>query len=90
MAIISLQNALNLATTELGLQEKILENQISKIWLENYGDNLAKISKFQKGTLHLLTTSTTWRYELELRKDSILEDINSKLKKPAISRIVIK
>jgi len=90
MAIVTLQSALNKAAKTLGLEDKMQQNQIGKVWEEIYGEKIASVQNFKNGTLYLQTKSTTWRFELELRKDAIIEQINSKLEQSLVKILVIK
>ena len=90
MAIISLQSALNKAVKDLGLEDKVIEAKIEKIWADIYDDKMAKIHKYEKGNLYLQTYSSTWRYELNLRKNDILNKINHNLGKNSVRNIIIR
>ncbi len=90
MAIITLQSALNKAVKDLGLEEKVIEAKIEKIWADLFDEKIAKIHKLDKGILYLQTYSSTWRYELDLRKESIAEELNQKLGKNSVRKIIVK
>ncbi|MFP4527208.1 MAG: DciA family protein [Candidatus Kapaibacterium sp.] len=78
---------------ERGWSEKFAEADVHKIWHEIVGDNLAnsvKIDRLDDGVLYVITRSSTWRTELLLRKEKLLEEINARLHNRIIKDIVIR
>lgn len=76
-----------------GWEEKIIEVKLTEIWLEIVGEtiaNNAKVSKLDDGILTILTESSTWRNELRLRSDEIIDKINKKINKDIIKKLKIK
>ncbi len=76
-----------------GWDEKITEVRLPEIWEEITGENIArnaKFSRYDNGILFILTTSSTWRTELLLRKQKFIERINELLGQDFIRDIVIR
>lgn len=78
---------------QLGLEDSITQAKIIEKWIEIVGDKMAQavmIKKFDNGTLHLATSSSAWRSELKLRKDSVIKLLNEKLGSKVVHEIIIR
>jgi len=76
-----------------GWEAKLDEVKLPDIWLEVVGDKIAKnakTGKFENGVLIIKTESSTWRSELKLREDEIIQRLNEKLGKEIIQSLKIK
>ncbi len=76
-----------------GWEDKLQQVDIPPAWKEAVDDKIYKITKilnFSHGTLYIHTDSPTWRYELNLREQSIREDLNRKLGKQIVNKIIFK
>ncbi|MGA2297226.1 MAG: DUF721 domain-containing protein, partial [FCB group bacterium] len=65
-----------------GWDLKIKEHDIPDVWQEIVGDMIAKVTKVkkvEKGKLYIETVSSTWRAELMLRREMLIEKINDKI-----------
>ena len=78
---------------QLGLEDNIIQAKIAEKWVEVVGNNMAKaviIKKFDKGTLHLTTSSSAWRTEIKLRKAAIIKLLNEKLGNIVVLELIIR
>ena len=76
-----------------GWEEKLIEAKITDIWLEIVGESIAKnakVIKLDDGVLTISTESSTWRNELRLRSDEIIDKLNKKINKDIIKKLKIK
>jgi predicted nucleic acid-binding Zn ribbon protein len=77
----------------LDLSEEVLSGKLIAGWPELIGENIAKHVKFFKlknGEITLLTTSSTWRFELFTRKEEIIKLCNKFLEQDAITTMKIR
>ena len=76
----------------LGISKKIQEMKIIEIWDEIMGPNMvqfAKLIKVENGKAIIETKSSSWRVELNIRKESLINEINEKLGAKVISELII-
>lgn len=75
---------------DLGIDKTIQQNQAVVNWAEFVGERIAEVSKaerIEKGTLFVRVESPVWRNELTFMKQSLIEDINKKLKNNTVKDI---
>ena len=68
----------------IGLDSKMQEMQILKIWSKCVGEAIAKYSaphEIRKNKLFVRVENAAWRYELSMKKEEIIEKLNKNLKK---------
>lgn len=78
----SLQYILDDVIKSYDLKEYHLLYLLTKEWniiTNNDTYNHSSVISFKEGVLKVKTKSSTWRYELGLRKDSIISNLNDKL-----------
>jgi predicted nucleic acid-binding Zn ribbon protein len=78
---------------ELGWEDNYSESNIARFWNDMFdgkGLSIAKVKKFSKGYLTMNVESSTWRYELNLRKEEIKSQLNEKLGTNIIREIIFK
>lgn len=78
---------------ETGIEESITGFEIPALWNDTVGEKVAAVTKvlsFDKGTLVIGTVSSTWRAELLLRKESIIGQLNDKLRRNAVKELIIR
>lgn len=51
--------------------------------------NSIKVKSYKEGILKLLTSSSTWKYEISLRKDTLMEEINTEFGENTVREIII-
>ncbi|MFH1052152.1 MAG: DUF721 domain-containing protein [bacterium] len=76
-----------------GWEDKLDEAKLPAIWNDIVGDKIAKhakTGKFQDGVLTIITESSTWRSELRLRAEELVNKLNEKLGKNIIQSIKLK
>jgi predicted nucleic acid-binding Zn ribbon protein len=77
---------------ELGLDDEYNLQQIEKIWLNVVGDIIARsarVKKIKSNKLFIETKSSTWRTELFLRRDNIINQINEQYGKTLVKELII-
>ncbi|MEO8664207.1 MAG: DUF721 domain-containing protein [Ignavibacteria bacterium] len=75
----------------IGLDSRMQEMQILKIWSSCVGEAIAKYSapqEIRKNKLFVQVENAAWRYELSLKKTEIIEKLNQNLKKKLIKDII--
>ncbi len=75
----------------IGLDSKMQELQILKIWSQCVGEAIAKYSapqEIRKNKLLVRVESAAWRYELSLKKAEIIDKLNHDFKKKLIRDII--
>jgi predicted nucleic acid-binding Zn ribbon protein len=88
-----LNNVVGKIVKELGWEEKFDEAKLKELWKEVVGSRIANhsnIKKLDKGKLIIETSSSTWRAELFLRREMLIEEMNKHLGKKAINEIIIR
>lgn len=75
------------------LNDVMICSQIDVIW-KNLNDSklseYARIQSFSNGNLFIQTRSSTWRIEIQLRSNQIIQEINKKLGSDLIKKLVIR
>ncbi len=87
------KDILNVIVQKLGWSELYLQSQLENDWKELLGENIAnvvKIRKLKDKTLVLKIHSSTWRTEMTLRKQWLINLINDKYGENSIIDIVIR
>ncbi len=77
----------------LGINAKLKEHKVKKIWAECVGESISKRSKPAKligATLYCAVSSSPWMNELNYQKNEIMTRLNEKLGEKAVSSIVFK
>ncbi len=73
-----------------GFKNAILQEKAVSIWPDVVGKNISKISKatnVDRGILFIKVESATWRQELHMQKNEIINKINKKIGSKAIKEI---
>ena len=73
-----------------GFKNAILQEKAVSIWPDIVGKNISKISKairVDRGVLFIKIESTTWKQELYMQKNEIINKINKKIGSKAIKEI---
>ena len=86
----SIQKIIDRLLKNLGIETKIKENMAVILWPEIVGKRISQESNAQKvidGILFVKVESSTWRAELLLHKEKIIEKINKRVGKPVIAEI---
>ncbi len=77
----------------LGINAKLKEHKVKKLWAECVGENISKRAKPIKlvgATLYCAVSSSPWMAELNYQKSEIMARINKKLGEGTVSAIVFK
>jgi len=88
---VSLKNELDTFMQYIGLDAKMQELQILNIWKECVGSAIANYStpiEIRKNKLLVRVENASWRHELSMKKEEIIEKLNLKLKKKIIKEII--
>lgn len=89
----SLKDVLNKLIEINGWEDKICFSRIVNNWDKIIGDSVANHSlpkKLVEGELHIKTDSSTWRSELLIRQEEIIEKINIFLTKNVVISLKIR
>ena len=73
-----------------GFKNALLQERAVSIWPDIVGKNISKISKatsVDKGVLFVKVESATWKQELYMQKNEIINRINKKIGSKAIKEI---
>ena len=73
-----------------GFKNAILQENAVSMWADVVGKNISKISKVtsvDKGVLLVKVESATWKQELHMQKNEIINKINKKIGSKAIKEI---
>ncbi len=76
-----------------GIDLKLKEYNIRKIWVEAVGTGIAKRTAplmLIDSTLHCAVSSSPWITELNFQKEAIIKKINSALGETAVTKIIFK
>ncbi len=87
------QDILDIIVKKLGWSELYLQSRLENDWTELLGENISKVVKIKRiknRTLILKINSSTWRIEMTLRKEWLMELINSKYGENSINEVVIR
>jgi len=88
----TLKSVLNEIVKAYGWEDKIAETKMPDLWKEVVGDKVAEVSKVQKfdeGKLFVIVKSSTWRFELLRRSNSIIEKLNKKIGKDTVCELIV-
>ena len=86
----SLGEALTELIESLGIKKKLREQEVFSLWDNAVGDRIAKVAKpmrMVKGTLFISVSSGTWRNELSMRKQEIVNRLNEVLAEEIVTDI---
>jgi predicted nucleic acid-binding Zn ribbon protein len=75
----------------IGLDSRMQEMEILKVWSRCVGEGIAKFSapvEMRKNKLFVRVENAVWRYELSIKKNEIIEKLNLSLKKKLIKDII--
>jgi predicted nucleic acid-binding Zn ribbon protein len=89
----SIKLLIDMITKESGLDVKLLEASIPDIWIEVVGEmigNHSKVLNTTNGKLFISTDSSTWKTEIFLRRQEIVDKINNRLGKPHIKELIVR
>jgi predicted nucleic acid-binding Zn ribbon protein len=78
----TLGEALEGLIRDLGLRGKLREYDAVLRWEEAVGPHIAKVAtanRIQHGVLTVQVSNSTWRYELTMRKQELIEKLNTVL-----------
>jgi hypothetical protein len=81
---------LNASLDDLGIRNKILEQQTVARWAEVVGPNIAGASmadKIHEGVLYVCCKSSTWANELSFHKEHIIKNLNAAARKKIVKDI---
>ena len=85
-----LKKVLEKTIENYGFKNAILQEKAVSIWPDVVGKNISNISKatsVDKGVLFIKVDSPTWRQELYMQKNEIINKINKKIGSKAIKEI---
>ena len=85
-----LKNVLKKTIENSGFKNAILQENAVSVWSDVVGKNISKISKatsVDKGVLFIKVESATWKQELYMQKNEIINKINKKIGSKAIKEI---
>ncbi|MBM2817358.1 MAG: hypothetical protein HW421_4120 [Ignavibacteria bacterium] len=77
----------------IGMKDDLVKVRLESIWTELYSDSIARSSKvknFKDGCLTIESSSSTWRAEIRLRREKIMDEINEKYGSQIVKKMVIK
>ena len=86
----SLKKAIKEAVRETGIDKALKQESAVFLWKEIVGKTVSSVTeakKVENGVLLIKTQSPTWRQELYMQKDEILNKINKKIGSSAIKEI---
>ena len=88
---VCLKSELDTFMNYIGLDVRMQELQILSVWNECVGSSIANFStpvEIRKNKLFVSVENASWRYELSLKKNEIIEKLNQNFKKKIIKDIV--
>lgn len=77
----------------LGLTEAYQQYKTLQVWKSVVGDTISAsttIERFSNGVLFIRVKNSTWRMELNFRKQNILEKLNAALENSMVKEIIFK
>ena len=86
----SLKNAIKDAVEKTGIDAALKQESAVFLWNDIVGEVVAGVTEttgVEKGVLTVKTSSPTWRQELHMQKNEILDKINKKIGSRAIKEI---
>ncbi len=75
------------------LKSHFIEGAISGVWNRAVGERIASVASpvsFDNGTLYVRVRSATWRNELHLMQQQIIDHVNEQLGRNEVERIVFR
>ena len=85
-----LKSALDLLTHDLGITRKLREYDVITLWRTIVGDQIARVAvaeRVENRVLFVAVSSAPWRAELSMRRQEILEKINTAVGRQVIREI---
>jgi predicted nucleic acid-binding Zn ribbon protein len=89
----TIKSILDLLTKQTGLDVKLMEASIPDLWNEVVGESIGNHSKVEKtsdGKLFISTDSSTWKSEIFMRRQEIVDKLNTRLGKPHIKELIVR
>ncbi len=89
----SIKTIMEMITKQSGLDVKLREASIPDIWVEIVGEMInthSKVINITSGKLFISTDSSTWKAEIFLRRQEIIDKINNRLGKPHIKELIVR
>ena len=86
----SLEDALKHLLQNLGIENKVLENQVINLWPLVVGKKIASVSdaeKIEHNILFVKIRNDSWRNELVYYKNDLIKRLNAKIGKKIVSDI---
>ncbi|MBC8185985.1 DUF721 domain-containing protein [candidate division KSB1 bacterium] len=86
----TLQQAINKLIKDLGIENRVLENQVLNEWSLVVGKRIAEIStanKIENKVLIVKVLNSSWRNELLFHKRNIIDKLNKKIGKRMVEDI---
>jgi len=86
----TLEQALKKLIKDLGIENKVFENQIINVWSIVVGKRISEISiaeKVENKILFVKVLNSSWRNELLYHKRNIIDKLNKKVGKKVIDEI---
>lgn len=86
-----LKDELDSFMNHIGLDTRLHEMKILDVWKQCVGESIAEFStpvELRKSKLFVSVENAAWRYELSLRKEEIMEKLNSHFNKKLIREII--
>ena len=86
----SLKKAIKEAVEKTGIDAALKQESAVFLWKDIVGEVVAGVTEtkgVEKGVLTVKTSSPTWRQELHMQKNEILDKINKKIGSKAIKEI---
>jgi len=86
----TLEQEINKLIKELGIENKVLENQVINVWSNIVGKRISEISKAEKIENKILIVkvlNSAWRNELLYHKRNIIDKLNKKIGKKVVEDI---
>ena len=86
----TLEHAINKLIKDLGIENKVLDNQVLNSWNSIVGKRISEISKAEKienRILFVKVLNSSWRNELLYHKKTIIDKLNKKMGKKIVDDI---
>ena len=86
----TLEQAIKKLIKDLGIENKVLENQVLNVWAIVVGKRISEISKAEKvenKVLFVKVLNSSWRNELLYHKRNIIDKLNKKIGKKVVEEI---
>lgn len=91
--VFKINSILSASFSNLGLNARIKEYQVKKLWPEAVGKSIAQKAspiRLMGQTLYCAVVSSAWMTELNYQKISVIERLNGKLGQDAVKDIVFR